>query len=50
MRDTKLIFVEGLPGSGKTTTASWLASRLHAERLLVHLVLEHHPRVLQETV
>ena len=43
MRDTKLIFAEGLPGSGKTTTASWLAARLHAERLLVRLVLEHQP-------
>ena len=43
MHDTKLIFVEGLPGSGKTTTASWLASRLHAERLLVRLFLEHQP-------
>jgi thymidylate kinase len=43
MRDTKLIFVEGLPGSGKTTTASWLASRLAAERLMVNLFLEHQP-------
>ena len=46
MRDTKLIFVEGLPGSGKTTTASWLASRLPSERLMVNLFLEHqleHP-------
>jgi hypothetical protein len=43
MRDTKLIFVEGLPGSGKTTTASWLASRLQSERLMVNLFLEHQP-------
>jgi hypothetical protein len=43
MRATKLIFVEGLPGSGKTTTASWLTARLQAERLLVTLWLEHQP-------
>jgi hypothetical protein len=43
MRETRLIFVEGLPGSGKTTTASWLASRLQAERLRVNLFLEHPP-------
>jgi hypothetical protein len=43
MRETKLIFVEGLPGSGKTTTASWLASRLQSERLMVNLFLEHQP-------
>ena len=46
MRDTRLIFVEGLPGLGKTTTASWLASRLHSEHLDICLYLEHqssHP-------
>jgi hypothetical protein len=43
MRETTLIFVEGLPGSGRTTTASWLAARLPSERLLVNLSLEHQP-------
>jgi len=38
-----LIFVEGLPGLGKTTTASWLAARLRAERLPVNLLLESQP-------
>ena len=43
MRDTQLIFVEGLPGLGKTTTASWLAARLHSEHLPVNLYLESQP-------
>jgi hypothetical protein len=43
MRDTQLIFVEGLPGLGKTTTATWLAARLRAERLPVNLYLESQP-------
>jgi len=43
MRDTQLIFVEGLPGLGKTTTASWLAARLRAERLPANLYLESQP-------
>jgi hypothetical protein len=43
MRDTQLIFVEGLPGLGKTTTASWLAARLHSEHLPVNLYLEAQP-------
>ncbi|MCU0501809.1 MAG: hypothetical protein MUC51_08595 [Anaerolineae bacterium] len=43
MHDTRLIFVEGLPGLGKTTTASWLATRLRAEHLPVRLYLESQP-------
>ena len=43
MRDTQLIFVEGLPGLGKTTTVSWLAARLRAEHLPVRLYLESQP-------
>ena len=46
MRNIRLIFVEGLPGLGKTTTASWLASRLPSQRLVVNLFEEHqlgHP-------
>jgi hypothetical protein len=43
MRDTQLIFVEGLPGLGKTTTASWLAARLHSARLPATLYLESQP-------
>jgi hypothetical protein len=43
MRDTQLILVEGLPGLGKTTTASWLAARLSAEHLPVRLYLESQP-------
>ena len=43
MRDTQLLFVEGLSGSGKTTTAVWLDTRLQSERLRVNLWLEHQP-------
>jgi hypothetical protein len=43
MRNTQLIMVEGLPGLGKTTTASWLAARLHSEHLPVNLYLEAQP-------
>jgi hypothetical protein len=43
MRTTNLIFVEGLPGLGKTTTAVWLASRLQAVHPRVNLLLETQP-------
>lgn len=35
MRDTQLIFVEGLTGSGKSTTAQWLCHLLEANRVPV---------------
>ncbi len=37
----RLILVEGLPGAGKTTTASWIAGRLRARGDAVHLLLEN---------
>jgi hypothetical protein len=43
VRNTQLIMVEGLPGLGKTTTASWLAARLNSEHLPVRLYLESQP-------
>ena len=46
MRDSKLIFVEGLPGLGKSTTASAIAMRLKEAHLPVSLWLEtevNHP-------
>jgi hypothetical protein len=43
MRNTQLIMVEGLPGLGKTTTASWLAARLSAQHLPARLYLESQP-------
>jgi hypothetical protein len=43
MRATKLICVEGLPGLGKTTTASWLAARLRTEGATVNLLMETQP-------
>lgn len=43
MHDTRLIFIEGLPGLGKTTTASWLAARLRAGHLAANLYLESQP-------
>lgn len=35
--------VDGLPGLGKTTTASWLASRLQSSQPVVNLYLESQP-------
>jgi thymidylate kinase len=43
MIQTKLIFVEGLPGTGKSTTASWVAERLKTEQRRTRLFLEHQP-------
>jgi hypothetical protein len=40
MRATKLIFVDGLPGTGKTTAATWLAARLQDTQLQADLYLE----------
>ncbi len=43
MLDTKLIYIEGLPGSGKSTAASWLAKRLQSTGRKADLFLEHQP-------
>jgi hypothetical protein len=43
MRLTKLIFIDGLPGLGKTTTATWLASRLRSAGFKTNLLLESQP-------
>ena len=43
MRNTKLIFVEGLPGLGKTTTASKIASRLQSNAIPVNFLMEKQP-------
>ncbi|MCL4544720.1 MAG: hypothetical protein M1118_09020 [Chloroflexi bacterium] len=43
MRDTKLILIEGLPGSGKTTTAGVLAATLAQRGLAVSCFLEAQP-------
>jgi hypothetical protein len=43
MRNSKLIFVEGLPGLGKSTTSSVIAARLQSENIKVDLWLETQP-------
>lgn len=49
---TRLILIEGIPGSGKTSTASWLAERLRARGLRVAWVREEaadHPVIGRDT-
>ena len=43
MRDTKLILIDGLPGSGKTTTAAVLAAALAQRGRAVSCFLETQP-------
>ena len=43
MRDTKLVLVEGLPGSGKTTTARWLVGALAARGARAQFLREDEP-------
>ena len=40
MTNFRLIFVDGLPGSGKSATSGWLASSLKSKNL--------HPQLFQE--
>ena len=40
MRKTSLIFVEGIMGAGKTTTAWFLTEQLHRQGLAAHFLLE----------
>ena len=44
MLDTKLIFIEGLPGLGKTTTSVWLAKRLILRGFRVNFLEESQPQ------
>jgi DNA polymerase III delta prime subunit len=43
MLDSKLILIDGLPGLGKSTTASAFARRLKSEHFTVSLLLETQP-------
>lgn len=46
MIDTKLIVIDGLPGSGKTTTAEWLTKHLEQQNIRVWYLPEYdtaHP-------
>jgi hypothetical protein len=43
MRDTKLVLVEGLPGSGKTTTGRWLVGALAARGARAQFLREDEP-------
>ena len=33
MVNTRIVFIDGLPGSGKTTLTSWLSSVLESNRI-----------------
>jgi DNA polymerase III delta prime subunit len=44
MTISKLYIVEGIPGSGKTSTATWLAKELNEQGKNAHLFLEGDPK------
>jgi hypothetical protein len=44
MTTSKLYIVEGIPGSGKTTTATWLAEKLNEQGKIANLYLEGDPK------